>query len=46
MQEPNTDDRRLAGEANRMKSRFLSTVSYELRTPLNLIVGLSKIVLR
>ena len=34
-----TEGRRLAEEANRMKSRFLSTVSHELRTPLNLIVG-------
>ena len=41
-----TEGRRLAEEANRMKSRFLSTISHELRTPLNLIVGLSEIVLR
>ena len=40
------EDRRLAEEANRMKSRFLSTISHELRTPLNLIVGLSGIVLQ
>jgi len=40
-----TDGRRLAEEANRMKSRFLSTISHELRTPLNLIVGLSGMVL-
>jgi signal transduction histidine kinase/DNA-binding LacI/PurR family transcriptional regulator/AraC-like DNA-binding protein len=32
---------RLAEEANRMKSRFLSTVSHELRTPLSLITGLT-----
>ena len=32
------EDRQLAEEANRMKSRFLSTISHELRTPLNLIV--------
>lgn len=37
--------RRLAEEANRLKSRFLSVVSHELRTPLNLITGLSKILL-
>ncbi len=37
--------RRLAEEANRLKSRFLSIVSHELRTPLNLITGLSKILL-
>ncbi len=41
-----TEGRRLAEEANRMKSRFLSTVSHELRTPLNLIVGLGEILLR
>ncbi len=40
------EDRRLAEEANRMKSRFLSTISHELRTPLNLIVGLSGILLQ
>lgn len=40
------EDRQLAEEANRMKSRFLSTISHELRTPLNLIVGLSSILLR
>jgi signal transduction histidine kinase/CheY-like chemotaxis protein len=40
-----TEGRRLAEEANRMKSRFLSTVSHELRTPLNVIAGLSKLVL-
>ncbi len=41
-----TEGRRLAEEANRMKSRFLSTISHELRTPLNLIVGLSGMALR
>ncbi len=41
-----TEGRLLAEEANRMKSRFLSTISHELRTPLNLIVGLSGILLR
>jgi len=40
------EGRRLAEEANRMKSRFLSTVSHELRTPSNLIVGLSKMILQ
>lgn len=38
--------RQLAEEANRLKSRFLSTVSHELRTPLSLIIGLSDMVLR
>ena len=36
------EGQRLAEEANRMKSRFLSTVSHELRTPLSLITGLSR----
>ena len=40
-----TEGRRLAEEANRIKSRFLSTISHELRTPLNLILGLSEILL-
>jgi signal transduction histidine kinase/DNA-binding LacI/PurR family transcriptional regulator/CheY-like chemotaxis protein len=37
---------RLAEEANRMKSRFLSTVSHELRTPLSLITGLAHSLIR
>ena len=40
------EGRGLAEEANRLKSRFLSTVSHELRTPLSLIVGLSEMVLQ
>lgn len=40
------EGRRLAEEANRLKSRFLSVVSHELRTPLNLISGLSDILLK
>ncbi len=41
-----TEGRKLAEEANRLKSRFLSMVSHELRTPLNLIAGLSEILLQ
>lgn len=41
-----TQGRQLAEEANRLKSRFLSTVSHELRTPLSLIVGLSELLLQ
>ncbi len=40
------EGRRLAEEAGRLKTRFLSTVSHELRTPLSLIVGLSELILR
>ncbi len=40
------EGRRLAEDANRLKSRFLSMVSHELRTPLSLIVGLSEMALR
>jgi signal transduction histidine kinase/DNA-binding LacI/PurR family transcriptional regulator/CheY-like chemotaxis protein len=40
------EGQRLAEEANRMKSRFLSTVSHELRTPLSLITGLSHSLIR
>lgn len=41
-----TEGRRLAEEANRIKSRFLSTVSHELRNPVGLIIGLSEILLQ
>lgn len=40
------EGRRLAEEADRQKSRFLSTVSHELRTPLSIIVGLSEMLMR
>ena len=40
------EGRRLAEDANQLKSRFLSMVSHELRTPLSLVVGLSELVLR
>ena len=40
------EGRRMAEQANHLKSRFLSMVSHELRTPLSLIVGLSEMVLR
>ena len=40
------EGQRLAEEANRMKSRFLSTVSHELRTPLSLITGLAHSLIR
>ncbi len=41
-----TEGRRLAEEANRIKSRFLSTISHELRSPVGLIIGLSEILLQ
>lgn len=34
-----------AEEANRLKSRFLASVSHELRMPLNMLVGLSEMLL-
>jgi signal transduction histidine kinase/DNA-binding LacI/PurR family transcriptional regulator/AraC-like DNA-binding protein len=40
-----TAGQRMAEEANRLKSRFLSMVSHELRAPLNLITGLSELTL-
>lgn len=40
-----TEGRKLAEEANRIKSRFLSMVSHELRTPLSVILGLSEMAL-
>ncbi len=41
-----TEGRRLAEEANRIKSRFLSTISHELRNPVGIIIGLSEILLQ
>lgn len=40
------EGRKMAEEANHLKSRFLSMVSHELRTPLSLIVGLSEMSIR
>jgi K+-sensing histidine kinase KdpD len=39
-------EQRLAEEANRLKSRFLSLVSHELCAPLNLITSLSDLTLK
>ena len=40
-----TEGRKLAEEANRIKSRFLSMVSHELRTPLSAILGVSELAI-
>jgi signal transduction histidine kinase/AraC-like DNA-binding protein len=40
------EGKQLAEEANRLKSRFLSMVSHELRAPLNVISGLSHMLLK
>lgn len=37
-------EREAAAAANRMKSDFLSNISYELRTPLNDVIGYSELV--
>jgi signal transduction histidine kinase len=36
----------IAEEANRAKSRFLTTMSHELRTPLNAVIGFSDTLMR
>ncbi len=40
------EERDSAEEANRMKSRFLSSVSHEIRTPMNAIIGMAEVALR
>lgn len=36
----------MAEDANRTKMRFLSSISYEIRTPINVIMGLSEVLIR
>jgi signal transduction histidine kinase/CheY-like chemotaxis protein/CHASE3 domain sensor protein len=38
--------KREIGEANRLKSQFVSNMSHELRTPLNSVIALSSVLLR
>lgn len=40
------EERYSAEEANRMKSRFLSSMSHEIRTPMNAIIGMTDVALR
>ena len=38
--------RKLADESNQRKSRFLSNLSHEIRTPINAVLGLDEMIIR
>ena len=40
------EQKEIADEANRAKSRFLANMSHEIRTPINAILGMDEMVLR
>lgn len=40
------EDLKVAKEANKAKSRFLSNMSHEIRTPINAILGMDEMILR
>ncbi len=40
------EDLKIAQEANKAKSQFLSNMSHEIRTPINAILGLNEMILR
>lgn len=40
------DDLRIAQEANKAKSAFLSNMSHEIRTPINAVLGFDEMILR
>lgn len=40
------DDLRIAREANKAKSAFLSNMSHEIRTPINAVLGFDEMILR
>ncbi|MGZ4033625.1 MAG: response regulator [Bacteroidia bacterium] len=37
---------KIAGEASKAKTQFLSNMSHEIRTPMNAIIGFTKVILR
>lgn len=40
------EERYSAEEENKMKTRFLSAISHELRTPMNAVIGMTDVAMR